>query len=105
METIKIDPAVLDKTPKELVQLPDATYTLTKVEGKNLSSYVSVGDSVTGYLEIVNVAKLGLPGVRVSRAFRYIRTSPIVKLVDVSQKVIVFKTEGGLYSLEKHDEA
>jgi len=104
MSTIKIHEAVLDVTPTEFKNLPaDATYKLTKTGSKLYNFYVSDGDTMTGSLQIVNVKELGLPGVKVnSRNYTdYIRTSPIVKVLDATSDTITFETEGGFYKLEK----
>lgn len=105
MKTINIAETVLDKTPKELANLPaDVDYRLTKIESFRANGFVTPGDTVTGDLEIIDVAELGLPGVRVQSPFSfsdYIRTSPIVGITDVTENTITFETEGGIYKLER----
>jgi hypothetical protein len=104
-KTIYIAEEVVDNTPKEFLNLPDdATYKLTKTMSKYEGGFVGPGDTITGDLQIVNVASLGLPGVKISghRGFTdYIRTSPIVKVLDATETQITFETEGGVYMLEK----
>lgn len=103
MKTIKIDPSVLSLVPKEFLNLPDdATYRLTKTESRNQNSRVSSGTFVTGDPSVIEVKRTGLPGLRVQgQGFNYIRTSPIVKVLDSSDTVTVFETEGGVYRLER----
>ena len=108
MKTIKIAETVLDKTPEEFKNLDDSReYKLTKVASSRPNIFVFEGDSVTGDLQIVEVSDLGLPGVKViGQGFtNYIRTSPIVKVVDKSENKITFQTEGGTYTLETMPES
>lgn len=69
---------------------------------------VFIGDAVEGPLEIVDVAGLGLPGVKVINVYNagdyrptYIRTSPIVAVLDKTETSLTFRTEGGVYLLER----
>jgi hypothetical protein len=81
-------------------------YKLTKIEDFRFG-FVLSGDSVTGPLSIVEV--IGKPGVKVINKnygggdfeMSYIRTSPIVKVVDVTDSSVTFHTEGGIYKLEE----
>lgn len=105
MNTIKVNEEVLDQLPEEFKNLPDVTYTLTKTENFR-PGYVYEGDTVRGPAEIVKI--VGKPGVKVwnDKAERisdltYIRTSPIVKILDKTDTSIIFQTEGGIYKLEK----
>lgn len=102
METIKIDETVQHLVFEEFKNLPDVDYKLTKVKNFRIG-FVFSGDTVTGPLRIVNVTDL--PGVRVdsNRGFdiTYIRTSPIVAVVDVTLTTLTFETEGGVYKLER----
>jgi hypothetical protein len=104
MKTIEINKEVLDLVPSEFRNLPaDVDYRLTKTESFR-DGYVYEGDTVVGPLSIVNV--LGKPGVKVlsnnpTRDITYLRTSPIVEVVDVTDTTITFKTEGGVYKLER----
>lgn len=103
MKTIEIDETILALVPKEFLNLPaECNYRLTKIEDHREFSMVFRGDSVTGSLSIVNVKSLNLPGVRVQgdRMWNYIRTSPIVKVLDSDEKSITFQTEGGVYRLD-----
>jgi hypothetical protein len=105
MKTIKIADTVKNLVPNEFKDLPDdADYRLTKVESSRPGSMVYEGDTISGSLEIVDVKEKGKPGVRVTRFHRYIRTSPIVEVLDKTDTVITFKTEGGVYKLERLDE-
>ncbi len=107
MKTIEINKEVLDLVPSEFLNLPaDPDYRLTKTESFR-DGYVWAGDTIVGPLSIVNV--LGKPGVKVlnSRSVRdltYLRTSPIVKVLDVTEGTITFQTEGGVYKLERQND-
>jgi hypothetical protein len=110
MNTIQIDLAVKDLVPEAFKNLSsECDYRLTKIENTRPISMLNVGDHVEGPLCIVDVADLGLPGVKVLKRnvgtwdLHYIRTSPIVEVLDVSESGIVFRTEGGTYLLEKLD--
>ena len=104
MKTIQINKEVLDLVPNEFRNLSaDVDYRLTKTESFR-DGYVYEGDTVVGPLSIVNV--LGKPGVKVlsnnpTRDITYLRTSPIVEVVDVTDTTVTFRTEGGIYKLEK----
>lgn len=106
MKAIEIDPNVLALVPKEFLNLPDySDYRLTKTESFR-DGYVYRGDTVEGPLSIVDV--LGKPGVKVANGFfrgnpAYIRTSPIIRVLDVTLDTIIFCTEGGIYKLERQD--
>ena len=107
MNTIKINAEVADQTPEEFKNLEQGTYKLTKTENFR-AGFVYSGDTVTGPLEIVEI--IGKPGVKVLNAnmrgprdTAYIRTSPIVKVVDKTENTVTFETEGGVYKLEKVD--
>lgn len=78
----------------------DKQYRLTKTGSKRANWSVMDGDSVRGDLYIVPV--LESYGIRVhGNGFTdYIRTSPVVKIVDATESVINFETEGGYYKLE-----
>lgn len=106
--TIEIDKKVLDKVLVEFRLLPKGRYKLTKTHS-NRNGEVFVGDSVTGPLSIVNV--IGKPGVKVFNdnygggdfELSYIRTSPVVEVLDATEAALTFRTEGGIYKLEKAD--
>lgn len=103
MKTIEINEEVLDLVPNEFLNLEDVDYRLTKTENFR-PGIVYSGDSVVGPLSIVNV--LGKPGIKVlsssvSRDITYLRTSPVVKVLDVTKDTITFQTEGGVYKLER----
>lgn len=104
---IKIDENIKHLVPKEFLNLEDVNYRLTKTQNFRLGM-ANDGDSVEGPLTIVEVKSLGLPGVKVintsaNRFFdnQYIRTSPIVKVLDAGENSITFETQGGVYLLEK----
>lgn len=103
MKTIKIDESVLDMVPEVFKNLPnDVDYKLTKTENTR-NGFVFVGDTSIGTLSIVNI--IDKPGVRVVGGFKdYLRTSPIVEVIDSTDTTITFRTEGGVYKLEKQNE-
>lgn len=91
----------LSKTPMEIRRLmsPDSEYRLTKMESNGRPSGVYVGEGVRGELKIVGVQ--GQPAVLVMRSWSsYIRTSPIVRVLDSDSTSVTFQTEGGIYKLE-----
>lgn len=103
MEKIEIDKNVNDLTPNEFKNLLDVDYRLTKTESTRNGSMVFPGDSVRGTLSVVEVGKTGLPGVKIcGNSFKdYLRTSPIVAIINSTDTTITFCTEGGTYFLEK----
>ena len=102
INTIKIAETVVDKTPEAFKQLvSNHKYRLTKTSSSRPNWFVSVDDTITGTLEIVDVANLTKPCVKVSVSSNaYLRTSPIVEVIDVDNSKISFRTEGGTYLLE-----
>lgn len=101
---IKINEEVLSLVPEAFKNLPDVDYRLTKTESSR-AGFVFQGDSIVGPASIVNV--IGKPGVKVfqrgcgSFDLTYIRTSPIVEVIDTTDTTITFRTEGGVYKLER----
>lgn len=93
---------VLEACPEEIKRFvtdEHDDFRLTKTENFR-EGFVYSGDTVRGYLEIVDVQ--GRAAVRVTRSFKdYIRTSPIVKVVDSTDTTVTFQTEGGVYKLER----
>lgn len=101
---IKVAKRVVDQTPEDFKKLlSEEDYRLTKVKSFRPDSMVIRGDSVIGLIEIVEVSDTRLPGLRIQgRApWNYLRTSPIVKVIDSTENSITFHTEGGEYLLEK----
>lgn len=86
-------------------KLEDQEFKLTKI-GSKRSGRVGVGQSETGdfYLHTYEATD-ELPeqvGVAIKgRGFSYLRTSPIVKIVDTTEDSTTFETEGGIYKVEK----
>lgn len=110
MKTIRIAEEVADLVPEVFKNLPkDSLYTLKKVETNGLSSMVFPGDRVTGDLRIVEVLdKFGVlvdSGERSDLCLGYIRTSPVVEILDTTDTVITFRTQGGVYKLERETNA
>lgn len=94
---------LLTLLPKELAALDmDAEYRLTKVEAFHDKTMVYTGDTVVGSLDFVQVPTTEKVGVRVFRSFsQYIRTSPVVKVLDATEGTVTFQTEGGVYKIER----
>ena len=77
----------------------DVEVKLTKL-ASNRSSRVSSGHSVAGTAgyRIFDDKTFGVEVY--GRGFNSLGTSPIVEIVDETEKEITFKTEGGLYKME-----
>lgn len=97
----------VDLTPFErFTKMENQEFKLTKI-GSKRSSRVGIGQSKTGDLSMyVYEATDTLPeqiGLLITGyGFDYLRTSPIVKVVDQSEDSLTFETEGGIYKLEKY---
>lgn len=102
-KTVSIAETVEALTPQEFKTLDgDATYKLVKTERNDRPTMVYEGDSIRGSLKIID--RGGAPSVMVNddRSFnRYIATSGIVEVVDVTDTTLTFRTEGGVYKLER----
>ncbi len=98
----------LNLKPLERFLNSEGRFKLQKVESKRPNSFVGVGQFEIGdfYLhEYPETDKLpAQTGVEiVGNGFNYLRTSPIVKIVDHDQNSTTFETEGGVYRLEKYE--
>lgn len=101
--------AMVPEEIRRFLKDEDAHFRLTKTfmkEGR--PTMISVGQAVSGRLEIVEVKRYhddpepGKPGVLVIRGFStYIRTSPVVRVLDSTEDTVRFETEGGEYLLER----
>lgn len=87
-------------------------FKITKIKNTRPGSMVEVGNSVEGRFKLVEVQ--GDPAVYVDNSAEekdnfyspsYIRTSPIVAILDSSEETVTFQTEGGVYQLEKLKES
>jgi len=99
---IDLDDSIKDLVPLALASLPKGIYKLTKTETSRPYSQVFVGESMIGPLSIVSVA--GKPGILVRcerTGYKYIRTSPVVEVLDATNNTLTFRTEGGVYKLER----
>jgi hypothetical protein len=105
-----------DKDREEIIKvlsaLPKVSYKLTKIKNTRAYGMVYEGDTVSGSLKLVEV--LGEPAIFVDNSARdhfkfdapkYIRTSPIVAILDNSETSVTFQTEGGVYKLEQLKES
>lgn len=84
----------------------DGEFKLTKI-GSKRASRVGIGQYQNGdfYLVTIPESDEGPEGTAaaVGRGFTsYLRTSPIVKIVDQDENSTTFETEGGIYKLEKY---
>lgn len=96
----------MDLKPLERFLNSDKDFKLTKMSSKRDKSHVYVGHSETGHFSLYTYpATDKLPeqmGATISGlGFRYLRTSPIVKIVDVTETTTTFETEGAVYKLEQ----
>lgn len=92
---------------KRFENLEDQEFKLTKIGSKRPGSFVGRGQYEVGDFHIhVYEATDKLPeqyGAFITgRGFNYLRTSPIVKIVDQTDDSTTFETEGGIYKLEKY---
>lgn len=106
MAKIKVSDAVKDKVPKELADMEQGEYRLTKIGAKRDRSQVSIGQFEEGALSVVEYGATGLPAVLVAgeRWTQYIRTSPVERVTEVGEGFLCFETEGGFYKLERKQE-
>ena len=84
----------------------DKEVKVTKLESKRSNFVVGVGHVQKGELRLHEYpATDDLPegtGIWVQGSgFNYLRTSPVVKIIDQSESTVTFETEGGVYLLEK----
>jgi hypothetical protein len=106
MKTIRIANEVLDLVPEVFKNLPaDSLYKLAKMETNGRLSMVFPGDYALGDLRIVDLdGKYGVlvdSGERSDLALGYIRTSPVKEVLDNTDTTITFRTNGGVYKLER----
>ena len=79
----------------------DNDYKLTKVSSKRPNSCVDVDTRYVGTPKLFDFSG-GETGLRIyGRGFDFMQTSPIVKVLDQTDSVLMFETEGGVYRLEK----
>ena len=81
-------------------------FKLTKI-GSKRESRVGVGQYENGDFSLVTIPESsqgpeGKAACITGRGFNYLRTSPIVKIVDFDETSTTFETEGGIYKLEKY---
>jgi hypothetical protein len=92
----------------ELLAYKGKECSLTKIASTRENWSVTPGMIEYGEVEFKDIppysegpnATTGGYGVYVGRGFHYIRTSPVVKVVDVTETSVTFTTEGGVYLLE-----
>lgn len=96
----------VDLSPLERFLDTDDRFKLTKIGSKRFSR-VGVGQFETGDFDLVTIPEdqygpAGQAARIVGDGFdSYLRTSPIVKIVDHDENSTTFETEGGIYKLEK----
>jgi hypothetical protein len=99
---MKLDLAPLERFTK----LEDQEFKLTKI-GSKRDSYVGVGQYEVGDFSLMEYPATkdqpeAVGAFITGRGFNYLRTSPIVKIVDQDENSTTFETEGGVYKLEKY---
>lgn len=95
----------MDIKALERFQKSKSRFKLTKI-GSKRASYIGVGQFEVGDFHLHEYpATKTLPeavGVEiVGNGFDFLRTSPVVKIIDHSENTTTFETEGGIYKLEK----
>lgn len=81
----------------------DVDFQLTKLKTKRPSS-VRVGKSEVGRFKLLEFQESseGPAGVAVVvYGYNFLKTSPVIKIVDQDDKSTTFETEGGFYKLSK----
>ena len=106
-KTKKVKKMKLDLAPLErFTKLEDQEFKMTKIASKRDGSMVGVGQYEVGDFSLMELSLKGAPGAVggfiTGRGFNYLRTSPIVKIVDFDDRSTTFETEGGVYKLEKY---
>lgn len=101
-KTEELDLSALERFTK----LDDQEFIMKKI-GSKRASMVGVGQYEVGDFSLMEYpATDKLPesvGAFITgRGFNYLRTSPIVKIVDQDENSTTFETEGGVYKLEKY---
>lgn len=103
MAKIEVDLTLIKRFEKS-----DDSFKLTKI-GSKRASQVGVGQYETGDFSLVTIPESsqgpeGMAAVITGYGFNggYLRTSPIVKIVDSDENSTTFETEGGVYKLEKY---
>lgn len=89
---------------KKFDRFKDKYVYLTKVEKLREVSYVAVGKIQRGEMSIFTWDD-GEFAVEVIGSFKdFVRTSPVVMVLDETEKSIRFQTHGGVYLMEVEDE-
>lgn len=85
----------------------DDEFKMTKIASKREGSMVGVGQYENGSFSLMELTIKGAPGLVgaliTGRGFHYLRTSPIVKIVDQDENSTTFETEGGVYKVERYN--
>lgn len=82
-------------------------FKLTKI-GSKRESRVGVGQYENGDFSLVKIPESdqgpeGQAACITGRGFHYLRTSPILKIIDHDKDSTTFETEGGIYKLERYN--
>lgn len=85
----------------------DTEFKLTKLWSKREGSAVDVGQYENGDFSLHIFPKTDKRPEQIAvciqgRGFHFIRTSPVVGIIDQDENSTVFETEGGFYKLEKY---
>jgi hypothetical protein len=90
-------------TLQALNRFLDKEVRLQKIDIKR-ESLINVGHSMEGDLSLFHYknskGQEDGTGLLVSSGWRYLRTSPVVKIIDETETSIVVETDGGFYKLE-----
>lgn len=98
---VALDLSLLERFTK----MDDQEFKMTKIGSKREGSQVGVGQYETGDFSLMeihhpSVSADSVGGFITGRGFNYLRTSPIVKIVDSDDISTTFETEGGIYKVQ-----
>lgn len=97
----KLDLSLLERFTK---RDDDQEFKMTKIASKREGSMVGVGQYETGDFSLMELSLKDAPdavgGFITGRGFNYLRTSPILKIVDHDDISTTFETEGGIYKVQ-----
>jgi len=101
-ETKELDLSLLERFTKSKDE-----FKKTKISSKREGSMIGVGQYENGTFSLMELTLKGAPGAVggfiAGRGFSYLRTSPIVKIIDSDENSTTFETEGGVYKVERYN--
>jgi hypothetical protein len=106
-ETVTNSPELDLSGLKRFENLEDQEFKLSKIGSKRPNSLVGVGMYEVGDFSLMTYEATDTRpeqiGVFITgRGFNFLRTSPIVAIVDQDEDSTTFETEGGIYKIEKY---